>query len=169
MSPRRTRSTDRLEEAFAMFQNKVFGFVVCGLSLALGACAYGADESPATGEQSAELVAEGATLEQAGKLPSHEAKAKNALEKAGDLPSFEQKGLERVGEIPDYAGPVGVDMLVPKTLEKPPVAVTARGADLLPDEMDTFDQHIDMKVPTIIRLSGAPLQPAGNPCKYCAR
>jgi hypothetical protein len=163
-----------------MFTNKVFGFVVCGLSFALGACAYGADESP-TSEQSSELVSAGSpVLERAGSLPSLAAKDKKALEQAGEIPTFEMKGLDRVEELPGHpanvapvlapkGGIAGVDDAADEyaaiAAQSTPIAVERSRTSVVGE----IDHEFAVSTPTFIKLTTGTLVSAGPGCKHCAR
>lgn len=163
-----------------MFANKLFATVVCGLSLALGACAYGADEaSPAVGEQSSELVAAEARLEESARLPVNELAAKDQLQKAGELPAFAARGLDHA-EIPSFevkgqrlsnpAGEIADAKLGENAFDVAPDPAI-QGAVRARTTIEAEIVHeLEMAQPTIIEYSATTtLTPAGNPCALCAR
>ena len=152
-----------------MFQNTVLGFVVCGLSMALGACAYGADEAAPVGEQSSALVAADARMEQVKKLPSVELAEKQLLENADPIASIKMKGLERADGLPEIVmdQPLLPDLFVPGSLAKPEVPVLTREGTFV-GQLDV-EQQIQVRQQPIVRLSGEALIPAGNPCDACKR
>jgi hypothetical protein len=170
-----------------MWTNKVFGFLVCSLSLGLGACAYSADETAPTGEQSSELVAADTRIEQTGSLPSFEVAKGKELEQAANMPTFEVRSrLERAGKLPGYPANI------------PGMAKGGEGLGAIDGVLDTADEYaveqvsqavpvgversrttIDLEMhhdyavakPSFIKLSGGtPLVSAGDPCKgRCGR
>lgn len=151
-----------------MFQNKVLGLVVCGLSMALGACAYGADEAAPTGERSSELVAAEARIESAKKLPKVELLA-GSLQKADGLPSIDMKGLDRADGLPEIVvdKPLVPDLFVPEALEKREIPVLTREGTLV-GQLDV-EQPIELRQPSVTKLSGGTLVSAGDPCEACRR